>query len=189
MQSRTASGWVAAMWQVPVILLLAAVMAVAVNRLRPDDRLPLMAGHPPTASVQVRDEGDRISLQQARELFGQDGALFLDARSRDDYLRGHIRDALSLPWQEADDHFAEVADRLTGIKSSSLTATVNTGASLQHFPGDGLLIAGDNESSSLLVWLQQGGSLKKDICCGSLLFAYSEGKGVVPCLVNVVCRS
>ena len=116
MHSRTASSRTAALWQVPVILLIATVMAVAVNRLRPDDRLPLMAGHPPTASVQVRDEGDRISLQQARELFGQDGALFLDARSRDDYLRGHIRGALSLPWQEADDHFAEVADRLNGDK-------------------------------------------------------------------------
>lgn len=112
MQPRTANSWIAAMWQVPIILLIAAVMAVAVNRLRPDGRLPLMASRPPASTAAQNDGGDQISLDQARELFEQKAALFLDARSREDYLRGHIRGALSLPWQEADDRIAEIANRL-----------------------------------------------------------------------------
>ncbi len=112
MHPMTAGRWTAAMWQVPVILLIAAVMAVAVNRLRPDGRLPLMVGRPPAATAGQNDAGDSISLDQARKLFQQGAALFLDARSREDYLRGHIRGALSLPWQEVDDRIAAVGDLL-----------------------------------------------------------------------------
>ena len=116
MQPRIANSWIAAMWQVPIILLIATVMAVAANRLRPDGRLPLMTSRPPAATTAQNDGGDQISLDQARKLFEQKAALFLDARSREDYLRGHIRGALSLPWQEVDDRMAAVASRLEGDK-------------------------------------------------------------------------
>ncbi len=116
MQSRNVHIWRTAMWQVPAILLIATVVAVAVNQLRPDERLPLLATHRPAATAQTPDEEERISLQQARQLFAQDGAIFLDARPRDDYLRGHIRGALSLPWMEVDERIADIADRLSADK-------------------------------------------------------------------------
>lgn len=113
MLSTTRNRWIAVMWQVPAILLIAAVVAVAVNRLRPDNTLPLMATRPLAAAVQSEDQADQISITQARELFEQNAALFLDARSRDDYLQGHIRGALSLPWQEVDERFADISDELS----------------------------------------------------------------------------
>lgn len=127
----TRNRWIAVMWQVPAILLIAAVVSVAVNRLRPDNTLPLMATHPLAAAVPPEDQADQISIAQARELFEQNAALFLDARSRDDYLQGHIRGALSLPWQEVDEHFADISDKL-GENSVIITYCDGKSCLLSH---------------------------------------------------------
>ena len=37
----------------------------------------------------------------------------MDARPQSQYLEGHIRGALNLPWQEVDQYFMELADRLS----------------------------------------------------------------------------
>ncbi len=100
--------WLSARWQVPLILLISVVTALSVNALRKEGRLALTGGPPPPASDELR-----ISMDRAQELFRQGAAVFLDARPRRDYLRGHIRGALSLPWQEVDDRIADVAERLT----------------------------------------------------------------------------
>ena len=119
------------MWQVPAILLIAAVVAVGVNRLRPDNTLPLMATRLPAAAVQPEGQTDQVSIARARELFEQNAALFLDARSRDDYLKGHIRGALSLPWQEVDERFADISDKL-GEDSIIITYCDGEGCLLSH---------------------------------------------------------
>ncbi len=108
MRRRNAHSLRPATWQAPLIVLIAAVAALTVNALRSQGRLPLTSARPPAAGDDLR-----ISLDQARELFRRGTAIFVDARPRRDYLQGHIRGALSLPWQEVDERIADVADRLT----------------------------------------------------------------------------
>ncbi len=43
-----------------------------------------------------------ISLDEAKKLFQSKGAVFIDARPLEEFTKGHIRDAISLPWHEAE---------------------------------------------------------------------------------------
>ncbi len=103
-----------AIWQIPALIVLAAITAIGTNAWR-SDGVPLVGDW----SVEARfsdTAGDSmvISLEQAAERFEKEAALFLDARPQDQYLKGHILGALNLPWQEVDQHFMEMADRIDG---------------------------------------------------------------------------
>ncbi len=90
------------------ILVLACLTALAANHFRPGG-LPLVADWSPEARLTL-DSGDSlmVSLEEAGMLFFDRSALFLDARSSDEYAEGHIDGAVNLPWDEFDDHFATV---------------------------------------------------------------------------------
>lgn len=101
-----------AIWQITALFVLAAIIAIGTNAWRRDG-IPLVG----EGSVEERfsdTAGDSmvIPLEQAAERFEKDFALFLDARPQSQYVEGHIRGALSLPWQETDRYFMELADRL-----------------------------------------------------------------------------
>ncbi len=98
--------------QVSALVVLAALLAMGVNQIR-GDGIPLVGDWSAEARL-VDDAGASliVSPDIARRLFESEAALFLDARSRSEYARGHVRGALSLPWQGVDGHFMEIADRL-----------------------------------------------------------------------------
>jgi rhodanese-related sulfurtransferase len=100
------------LWQVPLMIVLAGLVALGVNRWRPDG-IPLR-GDWSTAARFGGAAGDSltIALDQASALFQQDAAVFLDARPEMQYSEGHIRGALNLPWREVDRYFLELAERL-----------------------------------------------------------------------------
>jgi rhodanese-related sulfurtransferase len=100
--------WRRAVWQVPALVILSAAVAMAVNALRAD-RLPLI-GDFSVAARMTTATGERmdISLEEAEKLFFTNAAVFVDARSVEDYASGHIQGARSLPWQDADLNFMGV---------------------------------------------------------------------------------
>ena len=103
-----------ALWQTPVLILLAAIIGIGINAWR-DDGIPLVGDW----SVESRfsdtaGESLVITLEQAVELFEKDSALFLDARPQSQYVEGHIRGALNLPWLEVDRYFTQMTDQLEG---------------------------------------------------------------------------
>lgn len=100
--------WKRAAWQMPALVILSAVAALAVNAVR-TDRLPLV-GDFSVAARMTTATGERmdISLEEAEKLFFTHAAVFIDARSAEDYAQGHIRDARSLPWQDVDLNFMTV---------------------------------------------------------------------------------
>lgn len=104
--------WRRAAWQVPALVILSVAAALAVNALRPD-RLPL-AGDFSAAARVTTATGERmdISLEEAQKLFFTQTAVFIDARSAEDYAKGHIQGALSLPWHEVDRNFLGVTQNL-----------------------------------------------------------------------------
>jgi rhodanese-related sulfurtransferase len=104
--------WGRAVRQILSLVILSAVAALAVNALRPD-RLPLVGDWSVAARI-TSSTGERmdISMDQAEKLFFTDAAVFIDARSEEDYARGHIQNARCLPWQEVDLRFMSVTEEL-----------------------------------------------------------------------------
>ncbi len=106
-----------AIWQIPALIVLAAITAMLTNAWR-SDGIPLVGDW----SVKARfsdTAGDPmvISLELATEQFESGSALFLDARPESQYLEGHIQGALNLPWQSVDHYFMEMADRIDGSET------------------------------------------------------------------------
>jgi rhodanese-related sulfurtransferase len=101
-----------ARWQVPALVILALLAALGTNQWR-SDRLALV-GSWSAAERFSEAAGDNlvIGLEEAQRLFQQDAAIFLDARPQSQYAEGHIRGALSLPWQDVDRYFIQTAERL-----------------------------------------------------------------------------
>ena len=104
--------WKRAAWQVPVLVVLSAAVALAVNALRAD-RLPLV-GDFSVAARMTTATGERmdITLGEAEKLFFTHAAVFVDARSVEDYVKGRIQGARSLPWHEVDINFIGVTQDL-----------------------------------------------------------------------------
>ena len=101
-----------ALWQLPAIIMLAGLIGIGFNQWG-SNGIPLIGNW----SVEGRfsdTEGQTlvIGLEQAAQLFEQNEALFVDARPENLYVQGHIRGAMSLPWEEVNRYFAEVADQL-----------------------------------------------------------------------------
>ncbi|MEE4261922.1 MAG: rhodanese-like domain-containing protein [Desulfobacteraceae bacterium] len=112
MASHCSIKWKQAIWQIPAIILAAGILAFSANALRPDS-LPLIGDWSIDARMTtVTGERLDIPLQEAEKLFRDQAVVFLDARSADDYARGHIRGARSLPWEDVDRFFMEVTGDL-----------------------------------------------------------------------------
>jgi rhodanese-related sulfurtransferase len=95
-----------------VLFALSAIAALAVNSLR-HDSLPLVgdfsvAGRITTATGERMD----IELDEAKKLLHSQAAVFIDARSVEDYAAGHIQGARSLPWHDVDLNFIGVTEDL-----------------------------------------------------------------------------
>jgi len=96
-----------------------AVIGVVVNEVSPRG-IPLLST---TADADSRatpalPKGIRgVDLPEARSAFDEHAALFLDARSPEDYAEGHVPGALNLPAYEFDTRFPEIADRVEEAQS------------------------------------------------------------------------
>ena len=91
-----------ALLQSVAILLLSAAFAWCVNSLRPNP-LPVGGEWSPGSRLQLENgEILAISLEEAEQAFANGAAVFVDARSTDAYLHGHILEAVSLPWEQFD---------------------------------------------------------------------------------------
>lgn len=91
-----------------VIVILAGCLALLINALRTDG-IGIFSG-PPVQSDESTDLPDveadgftRISIEAAINDFEQKTAVFLDARSSEDYALGHIAGAVSFPDRLFDD--------------------------------------------------------------------------------------
>jgi rhodanese-related sulfurtransferase len=99
------------------VICLAAAIGLAANRWRPD---PLALPGDWSAGTRLGDAagaGLAISLEDARRLYADGAAVFLDARPASQYAQGRIRGALGLPWQEVDRYFVDVAEKLDPAKT------------------------------------------------------------------------
>jgi len=106
---RSKDGFVQRMvWQSVLIIVVSIASALLLNILR-QDGLTLPGDWSDEARLTL-DSGENlmISLDDARRLYENRQAVFLDARPRAEYDEGHIKNALSLPWDSFDDQFESV---------------------------------------------------------------------------------
>jgi len=98
-----------ALWQIPAIVLMAGLVGICVNYLRPD-AIPVVGDWPVETSMAATTEDNLIiSLPEAAKLFSARAAVFIDARDEQNYENGHIRGALSLPWYNVSKRFPGIA--------------------------------------------------------------------------------
>jgi rhodanese-related sulfurtransferase len=104
--------WRRAAWQTAALVFISAAAALAVNALRPD-RLPLVGDFSAAARITTAS-GERmdVALEEARKLFYTHAAVFIDARSAEEYATGRIQGARSLPWHAVDLNFMTVTQDL-----------------------------------------------------------------------------
>lgn len=105
--------WLQAIFQSVIISLLTLFMGFTVNHFRPD-RLPFTTDWSPEARLTM-DPGELrlISLDDAKKHFIDQTAVFLDARCEDCYYQGHIKGAVSLPYDQMEDLFLEVTEEVS----------------------------------------------------------------------------
>lgn len=102
------------------IFLIAVIIALAVNQLHPN-KLPLVGDWSMEAQLTLESgESMVIPLEEARESFFSQKALFLDARSSLLYQEGHIQGARNLPWEAVDEYFDAV---MTDMPQDTLIIT------------------------------------------------------------------
>lgn len=98
-----------AIYQIGIALLIASTAAVFVNQVR-SDGLPWVQARTMTGQNAAIDSG-HISPRDALDMHGRPNIVFLDARSVEAFVQGHIQDARSLPYDPfATDMSARIAE-------------------------------------------------------------------------------
>jgi 3-mercaptopyruvate sulfurtransferase SseA len=91
------------------IVLLAVLFGLLVNQFR-SDGVALFADWSIEARLaETPGEFTLVSLEEARNLCGSKKAVFVDARTSEDYRQGHILCAQNLPWESMEEHLDRVA--------------------------------------------------------------------------------
>ncbi len=90
-----------------VIVITGAALGLAANAVSPR-RISCLT--PPKQAV---PQSEFIPLPQAYQVWGGGTAFFLDARAPADYAAGHIANAFSLPAEDFDEYYPQVAAMLT----------------------------------------------------------------------------
>jgi len=100
--------WIRSIRQLALIVLAAAAIALISNHFRPEP-LPLVGNWSPEARL-ISPSGRQIAISQdeAKVLHQSRGAVFMDARPLDEYTKGHIQGAISIPWHEAEQRVMDV---------------------------------------------------------------------------------
>ena len=100
------------LWQIPAILLVTTCLALGFNQVR-SDRMPLVCQWSEQLQGSKSSEAVHIiSIEDAAMLFKNKKVIFLDARPESFYIEGHIKGALSLPWETAEEKCFDVVEKI-----------------------------------------------------------------------------
>jgi rhodanese-related sulfurtransferase len=99
------------LWQAALLLVLAAGLALGFNHFR-SSSLPLVADWSPAARLKSATGKDMIiPVEKAVEFFDTREAVFVDARSPEEYAAGHIAGAINLPFEDVHTHIGAFFSR------------------------------------------------------------------------------
>ncbi|MFW5901676.1 MAG: rhodanese-like domain-containing protein [Thermodesulfobacteriota bacterium] len=100
------------LYQIIGIFILVGIAGFGSNMMRSEPLLVRGSPHLEAEASASEINTLRISLEQARELYNADQAIFIDARPEPAYRTGHIKDAINLPWQRAEEECFRVLEQI-----------------------------------------------------------------------------
>ncbi|MBN2702938.1 MAG: rhodanese-like domain-containing protein [Pontiellaceae bacterium] len=84
--------------QIGIILLISAVLAGVANCVHPR-KIPWVEKHSDQVESRAKEQNQKIiGVAQAQEKFRAKSAVFVDARTAEEFSKGHIPGAISLPF-------------------------------------------------------------------------------------------
>lgn len=99
-------------WQSAIICIIAAAVGLLSNMIR-QDALSLPGKWTSEAGLTSNDGTSIvISLEEARNLFFSKNAVFFDARASKNFQAGHIKEAISFPWDTFDEYAGQLLGKL-----------------------------------------------------------------------------
>ncbi len=132
--TRNVYPWIRSIRQLALIVLAAAAIALISNHFR-SSPLPLVGNWSQEARL-TSPSGRQmaISLDEAKNLHQSNGAVFMDARPLEEFAKGHVQGAISLPWHEAEQR---VMDVIADMANDAVIITYCDGDDLQSEQGTG----------------------------------------------------
>lgn len=141
------------------LILISAAVALTVNYFRPGGINIVRDWSLEARLANADGETMVISFEDARKLFELQQATFIDARPEKQFHEGHIKGALSLPWQSVNEHFIEIFEQLDS-NSTIITYCDGETCELSHELAKFLKDMGFNNSWVLIngwsLWLKAG---------------------------------
>ncbi len=101
-----------AVLQALFIIVLSIMLSLTINYFR-SSPMPLIGDWSVKARL-TTEAGDSIivSMEDAIILYEDHAAVFVDARSSEQYAEGHIKGAVSLPWHDYQERFMDVLPKI-----------------------------------------------------------------------------
>jgi len=100
------------LYQIIGIFVLVGIAGLGSNALRSEPLLVWGSPRPESEASASEINPLRISLERASELYQTEQAIFIDARPEAAYRAGHIKGAINLPWQRAEEEFFRVLEQI-----------------------------------------------------------------------------
>lgn len=96
--------------QIGIIVLASAVLAVVYNAVQPR-RIPWVQDWSQQVESKATQKGIRIiPLAAVADRISASNVVFIDARTRDEYAKGHIQGAISVPFGNIDERYSVIAN-------------------------------------------------------------------------------
>lgn len=107
--------------QAAAVFVMAIVLALGVNHFRTDG-IPLVADWSPEGRLKMATGGNMVMpFAEAVVFCDAQEAVFVDARSPELYVEGHIPGAINVPWQQVNDYLDNFFKKVTDTKTIIIT--------------------------------------------------------------------
>jgi len=104
--------WRTALIQTAAILSITFGLGLVVNAVRSDGIALIADRSAETRPTTPTGESLFVPLAKAEKMFAEKAAVFMDARSKQEYDVGHIQGAINLPWHEVEQQIMGMVERI-----------------------------------------------------------------------------
>lgn len=119
-------------------LMLTATVASAQMKVKPQAQGGSTPLQVPGAAQQSAQMFPRISMADARKMFQQGTAIFIDVRSNEQFGIGHIKGAINIPGSQIVRRFAEIPRNKTIITYCACSAEQSSGRAVNELLAHGV---------------------------------------------------
>jgi rhodanese-related sulfurtransferase len=107
--------------QATALLVLAVLLSLGVNQLRPDGLALVQDWSAQARLATPSGQSMVIEVEQAAALHRAGQAVFVDARPVSLFVEGHIAGALNVPWQQVNDHIDDFLGKMPDAATPIIT--------------------------------------------------------------------